>query len=67
MSNQPGVTVTYDDAVTAANVAQTAREEQQKGIIDQQYYRGVPAILKAVELVCTPHYIYSFNNNTALM
>ena len=48
---QPGVTVTYDDAVMAANAAQTIQQEREAGIIDKQYLKAIPGFLKAGECV----------------
>ena len=55
MSNPPP-NITYDDAVMAANVAQTAKQEQESGILDKRYIPmpkvyNIPGVLKAVETV----------------
>ena len=50
MSNPPP-NISYDDAVMAANAAQTVNEERQKGFLDQRYYRGLPGLLKLLEAV----------------
>lgn len=46
-SNPP----TYDQAVYAADVAQEVHQEQEKGVIDRKYIKGIPGLLKALEVV----------------
>lgn len=48
----------YDNAVTAAHTAQVVQQERESGIIDRRYYRGIPAIIKLVQVV-SPHSIHT--------
>ena len=54
MSNiNPDNIPTYDQAVYAANTAQEIQAERESGVIDRQYIRGIPGLLKAMEVVGT--------------
>ena len=43
---------TYDQAVYAADVAQQVETERESGVIDKKYVKGIPGLIKALEVVC---------------
>ena len=42
---------TYEQTVMAANAAQEVQAERESGVIDRQYVKGIPGLLKLVEVV----------------